>query len=323
MGKEFSSKPYRPPRSNSNIHISPRCPFLDVWPCAPFHYHQCPRSLFQICILLLILLSAVAKLTPDVGLLKQFLLTESLTCTTAGGPIGTAGEQCAPSAASENQYCPQRGFLWDWNMCSAVLLPSHAPLPWHAMRIFTLNFVCHCLKYALWIRCYVFSLLISLSSFNWSLEASSTRVAGIILLFPWRVQLLLPFKGISQGLKLFLSVFPGIQSHAFHRLSHHPSLFCFYDQVRRDCTRFASSSLYSGFILASTYPQAFFAPQSPFFPSIMLNMCSFYKLSLCFSIPTLNFLNWQLQHCKPSTKKIPSFRKDEQSLVSQRSRLRS
>lgn len=320
MGKEFSSKPYRPPRSNSNIHISPRCPFLDVWPCAPFHYHQCPRSLFQICILLLILLSAVAKLTPDVGLLKQFLLTESLTCTTAGGPIGTAGEQCAPSAASENQYCPQRGFLWDWNMCSAVLLPSHAPLPWHAMRIFTLNFVCHCLKYALWIRCYVFSLLISLSSFNWSLEASSTRVAGIILLFPWRVQLLLPFKGISQGLKLFLSVFPGIQSHAFHRLSHHPSLFCFYDQVRRDCTRFASSSLYSGFILASTYPQAFFAP---FFPFIMLNMCSFYKLSLCFSIPTLNFLNWQLQHCKPSTKKIPSFRKDEQSLVSQRSRLRS
>lgn len=226
-------------------------------------------------------------------------------------------------AASENQYCPQRGFLWDWNMCSAVLLPSHAPLPWHAMRIFTLNFVCHCLKYALWIRCYVFSLLISLSSFNWSLEASSTRVAGIILLFPWRVQLLLPFKGISQGLKLFLSVFPGIQSHAFHRLSHHPSLFCFYDQVRRDCTRFASSSLYSGFILDSTYPQAFFAPQSPFFPSIMLNMCSFYKLSLCFSIPTLNFLNWQLQHCKPSTKKIPSFRKDEQSLVSQRSRLRS
>lgn len=183
---------------------------------------------------------------------KQSLLAEPLTCTTAGSPTGTAGHQCAPLAASENQYCPQRGLLWDWDMCGAVLLPFHAPLSWHAMRIFTLNFVCHCLNYTLWIRCYIFSLLISLSSFNCSLEASSTPVAGIILPFPRRVQLPLPFKGIPQGFKLFLSIFPGIQSHVFHRSSHHSSLFRFYNQVRRDCTRFASSSLYSGSILAST-----------------------------------------------------------------------
>lgn len=108
---------------------------------------------------------------------------------------------------------PHCGFLRAWDLHGAVLLSSRAPLPQHARRNFTLNPVRHCLKYALWIRCYIFSLLISLSSFNCSLEASSTLVTGIILPFLLRVQLALLFTGISQGLNLFLNFSWDTKSH--------------------------------------------------------------------------------------------------------------
>lgn len=72
--KKFHHNVTDPVRPNSNIHLSPTCPFVDVWPCAPFSFRQCPRSLSQICTLLPILLKTAAKLIPDPGLQRGSLL---------------------------------------------------------------------------------------------------------------------------------------------------------------------------------------------------------------------------------------------------------
>lgn len=77
-------------------------------------------------------------------------------------------------------------------------------------------------------------LLISSSSFNSSLETSSTLVAGIILAFPQRVQLPLLFTGISLGLKLSFSW--DIESHVPHIIPPSISLLLLESRQKRKKT---------------------------------------------------------------------------------------
>lgn len=128
MEKEVSSKPYRPARSNSNIHISPRCPFLDICPCAPFHYHQCPRSLSQICILLLILLSAVAKLTPDAGLSSPSSLNHS-SAQLQEAPQGQQGISVPHWQPQKTSTAPSGDFCGTGTCVVLSSCPSMLPCP--------------------------------------------------------------------------------------------------------------------------------------------------------------------------------------------------
>lgn len=116
-------------------------------------------------------------------------------------------EPSSPDPA-ENQHCPagvsaSLGHAW---CCPPSLLPSLLPsLTPTGNEEFYFILCVPLSKMRTGDKMLLFPpLLISLNSFNCSLEAFSTLVTGIILSFPQRAQLPLRFTGISQGLNLFL-----------------------------------------------------------------------------------------------------------------------
>lgn len=193
------------------------CPFAAARPCAPHSSCQCPTSPSQICTLLPILLKAAEVPTANPvlsewspfadppepgrrcwgqqqsGSWSSSAMAGAPACPQPGTP-GPAGTR----AASQNQGSLTAP-LPAWPIGGTALPFSSLAPAWRDEFRSTLGMplsnICTLDKMLLFL-----SSLISSSSFNCSLEAFSTLVAGIILSFPWRVHLPLQFTGISLGL---------------------------------------------------------------------------------------------------------------------------